>query len=79
MRLEAEFFLALKPSLQCHQTFVKVGFPDKVTGLRAFEGQMPYQKYQGPPIVVRWIGTLKRLANALVLQEFNYSIYDNYV
>ena len=30
---EAEFFLALKPSLQCHQTFVKVAFPDKVTGL----------------------------------------------
>ena len=53
MRLEAEFFLALKPSLQCHQTFVKVGFPDKVTGLWAFERQMPFQKYQGPPIVVR--------------------------
>ena len=38
--------------------FVKVGFPDKMTGLWAFEGQMPYQKYQGPPIVVRlqsWI------------------------
>ena len=55
MRLEAEFFLALKPSLQCHKTYVKEGFPDKVTGLWAFEGQMPYQKYQGPPIVVRWI------------------------
>ena len=53
LRLEAEFFLALKPSLQCHQTFVKVGFPDRITGLWAFEGQMPYQKYQGPPIVVR--------------------------
>ena len=24
-----------------------------MTGLRAFEGQMPFQKYQGPPIVVR--------------------------
>ena len=36
-----------------HQTFVKVGFTDKVTGLWGFEGQMPYQKYQGPPIVVR--------------------------
>ena len=33
LRLEAEFFLALKPSLQCHQTFVKVGFYYKVTGL----------------------------------------------
>ena len=45
-------FLALKPSPQCHQTFVKVGFPGKVTGLWAFEGQMSYQKYQGSPIVV---------------------------
>ena len=54
LRLEADFFLALKPSLQCHLTFVKVGFPDNMTGLWAFEGQMPYQKYQGSPIVVRW-------------------------
>ena len=46
-------FLALKPSLQCHKTYVKEGFPDKVTGLWAFEGQMPYQKVQGSPIVVR--------------------------
>ena len=45
--------MALKPSLQCHKTFVEVGFPDKVTGLRAFETHLPYQKYQGPPIVVR--------------------------
>ena len=44
--------MALKPSLQYHQTFVKVGFPDKVTGLWAFEGQIPYQKFQGPPIKV---------------------------
>ena len=47
------FFLALKPSLQCHLTFVKVGFPDKVTDLWAFEVQIPHQKHQGPPIVVR--------------------------
>ena len=33
--------------------FVKVGFHDKVTGLCAFEEQIPYQKYQGPTIVVR--------------------------
>ena len=33
--------------------FVKVGFLDKVTGLWAFEGHLPFQKYQGPPIVVR--------------------------
>ena len=26
-----------------------------MTGLWAFEGQMPYQKYQGPPIVVRYV------------------------
>ena len=25
-----------------------------MTGLWAFEGQMPYQNYQGPPIVVRY-------------------------
>ena len=25
-----------------------------MTGLWAFEVQVPYQKYQGPPIVVRW-------------------------
>ena len=37
---------------------MKVGFLDKVTGLWAFEEQIPYQKYQGPPIVVRltWDG-----------------------
>ena len=28
---------------------------DKVTGLRAFEEHLPYQKYQGPPIVVRYV------------------------
>ena len=33
---------------------VKVGFPDKVTGLWAFERQMPFQKYQGSAIVVRY-------------------------
>ena len=34
LRLEAGgIFIALKPSLQCHQTFVKVGFHDKVTGV----------------------------------------------
>ena len=33
LRLEAEFFLALKPSPRGHYTFVKVGFHDKVTGL----------------------------------------------
>ena len=42
-------FWALKPSLQCHQTFVKVGFHDKV-----HEGHLPYQKYQLPPILVRF-------------------------
>ena len=26
-----------------------------MTGLRAFEGEMPFQKYQAPPIVVRYI------------------------
>ena len=31
----------------------KARFSDKVTGLWAFETQMPFQKYQGPPIVVR--------------------------
>ena len=35
--------------------FVKVAFPDKVTGLWAFEVRMPYQKYQGPAIVVRCV------------------------
>ena len=34
-------------------SLIKVGFPDKMTGLWAFEVQMPYQKYQGPPTVVR--------------------------
>ena len=33
---------------------VKVGFHDKVPGLWAFEAQMPFQKYQRPPIVFRW-------------------------
>ena len=47
------FFWALKPSLQCHQTFVKAGFLDKVTGLWAFEEQIPYPKYQWPTIVIR--------------------------
>ena len=32
---------------------MKVGFYDKVTGLWAFEEQIPFQKYQGPLIVVR--------------------------
>ena len=50
------FFLALKPSLFCHYTFVKVGFHDKVAGFWAFEEQMPYQKYQRPPISVRCVG-----------------------
>ena len=58
MRLEADFFLALKPSLFCHQTFVKVGFHDKGTGFGAFEEQMPYQKYQQPPILVKYINHL---------------------
>ena len=40
LRLEDDFFGALKPSLQCHQTLIKVGFHDKVPGLWAFEGQM---------------------------------------
>ena len=31
--VEGGFFLALKPSPICNQTFVKVGFPDKLTGL----------------------------------------------
>ena len=35
-------------------TFVKVGFYDKETGFLAFEVQMPYQKYQQPPILVRF-------------------------
>ena len=48
--------LALKPSLQCHWTFVKVGFHDKVTGLWAFEVQVPHQNYQQPPIVVKLVG-----------------------
>ena len=34
--------------------FSKSSFPDKVTGLWAFEVWMPYQKYQGPAIVVRF-------------------------
>jgi hypothetical protein len=29
-----------------------------MTGLWAFETQLPYQKYQGPPIVVRWLSSL---------------------
>ena len=33
LKLEADFFLAIKPSLQCHQTFVKLGFSYKVTGM----------------------------------------------
>ena len=45
--------MALKPSPRCHETFVTVEFHDKVPGFLAFEVQMPYQKYQQPPIVVR--------------------------
>ena len=39
---------------------VKVGFPDKVAGLWAFDTQMPFQKYQGPPIVVRYKKLLQK-------------------
>ena len=39
---------------QMSLNFCKVGFPDKLTGLWAFEEHLSYQKYQGPPIVVRW-------------------------
>ena len=37
IKLRLKFFLALKPSPICQKTFVKVAFPDKVTGLWAFE------------------------------------------
>ena len=54
MSLEAGFFLVLKPSLFCYQTFVKVGFQDKATGFWAFEEHMLYyQKYQRSPTLVR--------------------------
>ena len=33
----------------------KLGFPDKMTSLWAFELQLSYQKYQGPPIVVGYV------------------------
>ena len=36
-----------------YQTFVKVEFYGKVTGFWALEAHVPFQKYQGPPIVVR--------------------------
>ena len=32
-------------------------------GLRAFEVQLPYQKYQGPPIVVRFCSFVHLLSN----------------
>ena len=35
--------------------FVKVGFHDEVSGFWAFKVQMPYEKYQPTPILVRFI------------------------
>ena len=42
-----------------------------MTGLWAFETQLPYQKNQGPPIVVRW--GLKVLENLKGPQSANGS------
>ena len=72
LRLEAELFLALKPSPICQLTFVKVWFPDKVTGLWAFETQMPFQKYQGSAIVVRFvhIGKFEQAKMSMYLLKF---------
>ena len=54
-----------------------------MTGLWAFEVQMPYQKYQGPPIVVKWIISYLKCYNwhriCFLLfgwGKFNLSIYE---
>ena len=39
-----------------------------MTGLWAIEVQMPYQKYQGPPIVVRWGMELRNNTQGMSLQ-----------
>ena len=67
------FFMILKHSLFSHQTFVKVQFYDKGPGFWAFEEHLPYQKYQRPPILVRYIycgcdvGTLCFFSHAFFL------------
>jgi hypothetical protein len=53
LRLEADFFFGFKTFPDMLLNFCKSRIYDKVTGLRAFEGQLPYQKYRRPPIVVR--------------------------
>ena len=48
--IKANILLFLLSQIATKGTYL---LSDKVTGLRAFEGHLPYQKYQGPPIVVR--------------------------
>ena len=47
-----------------------------MTGLWAFETQMPFQKYQGPPIVVRWN---KNSNNYEQLREFHKIVPIKYI
>ena len=53
---------------------------NKVTGLRAFEEHLPYQKYQGPPIVVRYVclELQQQLKNSLFEGEFKRQINQNF-
>ena len=51
LKLVTDFF-GFKTFPPMSLNFCKVGFPDKVTGLWAFEEHLSYQKYQGPPRVV---------------------------
>ena len=49
--------------------------PDKVTALWAFETQMPFQKYQGPPIVVKdEMGGKCKLLSKIIPPLCNYLI-----
>ena len=73
LKYDLIFFWGLL-SLFWHETFVKLGFYDKVTGLWAFEVQMPCQKYTSRPILVRlfilYLSCLAVMCTFIYLSKF---------